>query len=108
VRGGVSYIAYDGVGQQSVFQQAAQIVETERAHVLGGKLVLHVPSRQFFRISDVAVHRQHRDGSDNKPDEIYGVELQLDNLPTASLPGCSRLFVSTGWIETAVMRIKAA
>jgi hypothetical protein len=75
--GGVSYMAYGGVDQLSEFQESAHIVQTERSWVAGGKLILHVPSRQFFRKFDVAVHRLHRTGADARPDEFYGVELQL-------------------------------
>jgi hypothetical protein len=75
--GGVSYIAYGGVDQQSALQENTQVVKTENAQVVGGKLIFHVPNRQFFRTLDVAVHRLHRVAQDGKPDEIYGVELQL-------------------------------
>jgi hypothetical protein len=76
--GGVSYIIYGGVDQQSQLQEHAQVVETERARVIGGKLTFHVPSRQFFRTFDLALHRLRRVGADGRPDETYGVELQLD------------------------------
>jgi len=75
--GGVSYIAYGGVDQLSEFQESLHSVQTERSQAIGGKLVFHVPSRQFFRTFDVAVHRLHRTGADYRPDEFYGVELQL-------------------------------
>jgi hypothetical protein len=75
--GGVSYTVYGGVDQQSEFQEDTQLVEIERAHTVGGKLTLHVPSRHFFRTFDIAVQRLHRVGADGKPDQIYGVELQL-------------------------------
>jgi hypothetical protein len=75
--GGVSYTVYGGVDQQSEFQEDTQVVEVERAHTVGGKLTLHVPSRHFFRTFDIAVQRLHRVGADGKPDEIYGVELHL-------------------------------
>jgi hypothetical protein len=75
--GGVSYTVYGGVDQQSEFQEDTQVVEIERAHTVGGKLTLHVPSRHFFRTFDIAVQRLHRVGADGKPDQIYGVELQL-------------------------------
>jgi hypothetical protein len=75
--GGVSYMVYGGVDQQSEFQENTQVVRTERSRAAGGKLIFHVPNRQFFRTFDVAVHRMHRVGTDGKPDEIYGVELQL-------------------------------
>jgi hypothetical protein len=38
---------------------------------------LTVPSRQFFRTFDIAIHRLHRVAQDGHPDETYGVELQL-------------------------------
>ena len=75
--GGVSYMAYGGVDQLSEFQESSHSVQTERSQVIGGKLIFHVPSRQFFRTFDVAVHRLHRTGADDRPDEFYGVELQL-------------------------------
>ena len=75
--GGVSYIAYGGVDQQSQFQENAQVVATERARVIGGKVTFHLPSRQFFRTFDVALHRLRRVAIDGKPDDTYGVELQL-------------------------------
>jgi hypothetical protein len=75
--GGVSYVVYGGVDQQSEFQQAEQVLQIERARAVGGKLVLHMPSRQFFSTFDIAVHRLHRVGNDGRPDEIYGIELQL-------------------------------
>jgi hypothetical protein len=75
--GGVSYIVYGGIDQQSEFQESEQVVQTERARAFGGKLTLHLPSRQFFRTFDVAVHRLHRVGGDGRPDDTYGVELQL-------------------------------
>jgi hypothetical protein len=76
--GGVSYIVYGGVDQQSQFQEFTQVNEIERANVIGGKLTFHVPSLQFFETFNVAVHRLHRVGPDGKPDETYGVELQLN------------------------------
>jgi hypothetical protein len=76
--GGMSYIVYGGVDQQSQFQESTEVVEIETAHTIGGKLTLHVPTRQFFNTFDVAVQRLHRVGTDDgKPDEIYGVELHL-------------------------------
>jgi hypothetical protein len=76
--GGVSYIAYGGVDQQSQLIENIQAIQTERAQVVGGKLTFHVPTRRFFSTFDVAAHRLHRGvGSDNKPDEIYGVELHV-------------------------------
>jgi hypothetical protein len=76
--GGASYIVCGGVDQQSQFQESTEVVEIETAHTIGGKLTLHVPSRQFFNTFDVAVQRLHRVGTDDgKPDEIYGVELHL-------------------------------
>lgn len=75
--GGVSYMLYGGVDQQSEFQEANQVVLTERAQVIGGKFTFHVPSRQFFRTFDMAFHRLHQVDRGGKPDEMYGVELQL-------------------------------
>jgi hypothetical protein len=75
--GGVSYIAYGGIEQHSEFQENEHVVNTERARVAGGKFIFHVPTRQFFRTFDVALHRLHRLGTDLRPDEISGVELQL-------------------------------
>jgi hypothetical protein len=75
--GGVSCIIYGGVDQQSQFQEHAQVVETERARVIGGKVTFHVPNHQLFRTFDVAIHRLHRVGTDGRPDDTYGVELQL-------------------------------
>ena len=75
--GGLSYILYGGVDQQSQFQEHAQIVETERARAVGGKLTLHLPSRQFFSRLDVGFHGLRRVGEDAKPDQTYGVELQV-------------------------------
>jgi hypothetical protein len=75
--GGVSYMVYGGVDQLSEFQESAHVVQTERSRVAGGKLVFHVPSRQFFRTFDIAFHRLHRAGGDTRPDEFYGLELQL-------------------------------
>ena len=76
--GGVSYIVYGGVDQQPEFQENTEVVEIESARTVGGKLTLHVPSRQFFDTFDVAVQRLHRVGRDDgKPDEIYGIELKL-------------------------------
>src|SRR5258706_12498845 len=57
--GGVSYMAYGGVDQQTEFLEASQTENVERARVAGGKLTFHVPSSQFFRTFDVAVHRLH-------------------------------------------------
>ena len=74
---GLSYVVYGGVDQQSEFQESTEVVQTERARAVGGKLTFHVPNRQFFRTFDVAVHRLHRVATDGKPDELYGVELQL-------------------------------
>jgi hypothetical protein len=76
--GGLSYIVYGGVDQQSQFQQSSQVVRTEQAKAAGAKITLHVPNRQFFTTFDVSVHRLHRVGTDDgKPDELYGTELQL-------------------------------
>ena len=75
--GGLSYVVYGGVDQQSEFQEATQVVETERAQVIGGKVTFHLPSRQFLRTFDVAFHRLHQVDRAGKPDEMYAVELQL-------------------------------
>jgi hypothetical protein len=75
--GGVSYIAYGGVVQQTQFLEGTQSEIVQRERVAGGKLIFHVPSRQFFRTFDVAVHRLHQVGGDNLADETYGAELQL-------------------------------
>jgi hypothetical protein len=75
--GGVSYIAYGGVVQQTEFIENAQTEVVVRARVAGGKLTFHVPSRQFFRTFDVAFHRLHEADGLSKPDETYGAELQL-------------------------------
>jgi hypothetical protein len=76
--GGVSYVVYGGVDQQSQFLESEQIVQTERARTVGGKLTFHLPSHQFFRTLDIAAHRLRRVGQDGKPDETYGVELHLN------------------------------
>jgi hypothetical protein len=75
--GGVSYIVYGGVDQQSQFVESAHVVQTERARVIGGKLTFHLPSRHFFGMFDIAIHRLRRVGLDGLPDETYGLELQL-------------------------------
>jgi hypothetical protein len=75
--GGVSYMVYGGIDQQAQFQESTQVVQIERAQVVGGKLTLHVPSRQFLRTFDVAFHRLHRVAPDGLPDELYAVELKL-------------------------------
>jgi hypothetical protein len=75
--GGVSYIVYGGVDQQSQFEENQPVLQIERARALGGKLTFHVPNREFFSTFDVAVHRMRRVAIDGKPDEIYGLELQL-------------------------------
>jgi hypothetical protein len=74
---GVSYIAYGGIDEQSQFQEKTQVVQNEQAQVVGGKLTLHVPSREFLRTFDVAFHRLHRVAPDGLADELYAVELQL-------------------------------
>jgi len=74
---GVSYIVYGGIDTQSQYQESTQLVQNERARVVGGKVTLHLPSREFFSTFDIAVHRMHRDAPDNLPDELYAVELQL-------------------------------
>ena len=76
--GGVSYVVYGGVDQQSEFLENTTHVQTEQARAVGGKLTFHVPTLHFFRTFDVAVHRLHRVSEiDGKPDEIYGAELLL-------------------------------
>ena len=75
--GGVSYVVYGGVDQQSQFQENTETVQMEPARAVGGKLTFHLPSRQFFKTFDVALHRLHRVAPDGLLDEIYGVELQL-------------------------------
>src|SRR3984957_3130878 len=75
--GGVSYMLYGGVDQQSDFRETTQTVGTEGAHVIGGKFAVHLPSREFFSTFDVAFHRLHQVDRGGKPDEMYGVELQL-------------------------------
>jgi hypothetical protein len=78
--GGVSYIVYGGVDQQSQFLESSQVVGTERARATGGKVTLHMANRGFFTTFDIAVQRLHRVGNDDgKPDDIYGTELQLSN-----------------------------
>jgi hypothetical protein len=75
--GGLSYIVYGGVDLQSQYQERTGDSETEQSRVVGGKLTFHVPNRTFFRTLDIAFHRLHRFGGDDKPDDIYGAELQL-------------------------------
>jgi hypothetical protein len=75
--GGVSYVAYGGVVQQTEFLEDTQTEIVQRARVAGGKLVFHVPSRRFFRTFDVALHRLHQVGRSGSSDETYGAELQL-------------------------------
>jgi hypothetical protein len=75
--GGVSYIAYGGVVQQTEFLEDTQTEIVQRARVAGGKVIFHVPSRQFFRTFDVALHRLHQVDRGGITDETYGVELQL-------------------------------
>jgi hypothetical protein len=75
--GGVSYIAYGGVVQQTLFLEDTQSEIVQRERVAGGKLIFHVPSHQFFGTFDVAIHRLHQVGRDGLADETYGIELQL-------------------------------
>jgi hypothetical protein len=75
--GGVSYIIYGGIDTQSQFVEATQLVQNEPGRVVGGKLTLHLPSRQFFTTFDVAIHRLHRVSPDGLADELYAAELQL-------------------------------
>jgi hypothetical protein len=75
--GGVSYVVYGGIDQQSEYQGSTDVVRIERAKVIGGKLTFHMPSAQFFRTFDIAFHRLHRVAPDGLPDELYAVELQL-------------------------------
>jgi hypothetical protein len=75
--GGVSYIVYGGIDQQSQLAELTQVIQIERARVIGGKFVLHIPSHQYFGTLDVAFHRMHRVAPDNLPDELYGFELEL-------------------------------
>jgi hypothetical protein len=75
--GGISYIAYGGIDQESTFQENAQVITTERTQAVGGKLTFHLPRRQFLSTFDVAIHGLHRVDRNGTPDQIYGVELQL-------------------------------
>jgi hypothetical protein len=75
--GGMSYLVYGGIDEQSQFAEATQAVQIEQARVVGGKLTLHVPSRHYFGTLDIAFHRMHRVTPDHLPDELYGVELQI-------------------------------
>jgi hypothetical protein len=75
--GGFSYIVYGGVDQQTEFQQSVLSTWIERARSVGGKLTLHLPTRQFFNTFDISYHRLYRSPSDGRPDEIYGGELYL-------------------------------
>jgi hypothetical protein len=73
--GGISYVLYGGIDQQTELQPGGAGSKTEGARVSGGKLVIHLPSKQFFDTFDVAVHVLRRYPSDQDRDDIYGGEL---------------------------------
>jgi hypothetical protein len=74
---GISYQFYGGVDQQTEFVGGTSTTAIERARTIGGKAVLHLPSRRFLQTFDVGVHRAHRGGPGEKPDEIYGLSALL-------------------------------
>jgi hypothetical protein len=79
--GGISYMLYGGVDQQSEFptQFPAQgeVLRNERARALGGKVVGHLPSGHFFDTFDLGIHVLLRYPSNNDRDDVYGTELLL-------------------------------
>jgi hypothetical protein len=75
--GGVSYIVYAGIDQQAQFIEGTQSILNEQARVAGGKLTVHLPTRQFLTTFDIAIHRLQRITSDGLPDELYAAELHL-------------------------------
>jgi hypothetical protein len=73
--GGISYMAYGGVDQQTEFQNGGATLATEGARALGGKVVVHMPSEQFFDTFDIAFHALRRYPKDGDRDSLYGTEL---------------------------------
>jgi len=73
--GGISYMVYGGLDQQTEFQAGRAGLKTEGARAVGGKLIVHLPNKQFFDTLDVAVHVLRRYPSVQDRDDIYGTEL---------------------------------
>ncbi len=73
--GGISYMVYGGVDQESEFQTGGQALKTEGARAAGSKLIVHMPSRQFFDTFDIGLHALRRFSSGHDHDDIYGAEL---------------------------------
>jgi hypothetical protein len=73
--GGISYMVYGGVDQEAEFQSGGQALKTEGARAVGGKLIGHLPSREFFDTFDVGLHALRRYAGENDRDDIYGAEL---------------------------------
>ena len=75
--GGFGYQIYGGIAQQTELDQGVNFRSNERFRAVGGKLVIHVPTRGFFDTFDAAFHRLHEQ-TDVDRDELYGGELHLE------------------------------
>jgi hypothetical protein len=72
-QGGITYMVYGGVDQEKEFLATEQAVDTQGATV-GGKLIVHLPSGQFFDTLDIGLHALRRYTSSDR-DDAYGTEL---------------------------------
>jgi len=72
--GGITYMLYGGVDQENELQPGGQALKTDEARAVGSKLILHLPSRQFFDTFDIGLHALRRYTSVDR-DDIYGSEL---------------------------------
>jgi hypothetical protein len=84
-RGGISYQLYGGSSQQEEFKHDAQALAIERDRALGGKLVVHVPTRHVLDTFDVGYHLLHLRGPDGGHDRIYGWEVNVEKQRAALL-----------------------
>jgi hypothetical protein len=76
--GGFSYEVYGGIDQQTqLIQGTSESTFIERARMIGGKLIAHVPGGHFFQTFDLGVQRLHRVGNDGMADEIYGLSAHI-------------------------------
>jgi hypothetical protein len=77
--GGLSYQIYGGATQEGHFSLMPGDTQIDRAPALGGKLVLHVPTRHFFNTFDIGFHRlEEWNAADFERHHSNGWEVHVD------------------------------
>jgi hypothetical protein len=83
--GGISYQFYGGSAKQEELDHETRLLVIERNRALGGKLVVHVPSRRVFNTLDIGYHLLEQIDSQGGCDHTYGWEVNVETHRTAVL-----------------------